>query len=73
MPGPAQRKEAFSRILAAMQPGREFSRADLLAATGISEADWTWAIRQLKEQGQVVQTGEKRGARYRLVQTREKP
>lgn len=54
-----------ARILAAMQPGRDYSRAELLAATGISEADWIWAIRQLKEQGRVVQKGEKRGARYR--------
>ena len=55
-----------TRILAAMQPGRDYSRADFLAVTGISEADWIWAIRQLKEQGRVVQKGEKRGARYRL-------
>jgi type I restriction enzyme S subunit len=60
-----------ARILAAMQPGREYSRADLLAATGISEADWIWAIRQLKEQGRVVQKGEKRGARYRLASAQE--
>lgn len=50
--------------IAAMPPGRACSRAELLAATGISEADWSWAIRQLKEGGQVVQVGEKRGARY---------
>ena len=53
-------------ILAAMQPGQEYSRADILATTGIREADWMWAIKQLKEQGRVVQIGEKRGARYRL-------
>jgi hypothetical protein len=50
-----------------MQPGREHARADLLGVTGISEADWIWAIRQLKEQGRVVQRGEKRGARYFLA------
>ena len=50
-----------------MTPGRDYSRADLLAATGIGEADWTWAIRQLKEERKVKQTGEKRGARYELV------
>lgn len=49
-----------------MKVGAEYSRADLLAATGIREADWIWAIRQLKDQGKVVQTGEKRGARYRV-------
>lgn len=52
-----------------MHPDCDYSRADLLAATVISEADWTWAIRQLKEQGQVVQTGEKRGARYHLSES----
>jgi type I restriction enzyme S subunit len=30
----------------------------------LSDADWTWAIRQLRESGQVVQVGERRGARY---------
>lgn len=53
------------RLLAAMQPGRTNSRAELLAATGITETDWSWAIRQLKEERRVVQEGEKRGARYR--------
>jgi type I restriction enzyme S subunit len=53
-------------ILAAMQPGQEYSRADILAATSIREADWMWAIKQLKEQRRVAQSGEKRGARYRL-------
>jgi uncharacterized Zn finger protein len=54
-----------ARLLAAMRRGRAHSRAELLAATGISAADWTWAIRQLKEDGLVAQEGEKRGARYR--------
>jgi type I restriction enzyme S subunit len=53
-------------ILAAMQPGQEYSRAAVLAATSIREADWMWAIKQLKEQRRVAQSGEKRGARYRL-------
>jgi type I restriction enzyme S subunit len=53
-------------ILAAMQPGQEYSRAAILAATSIREADWMWAIKQLKEQRRVAQSGEKRGARYRL-------
>ena len=52
-------------ILAAMLPGKEYSRVDILTTTGIREADWSWAIRQLKEQGLVTQAGEKRGARYR--------
>jgi type I restriction enzyme S subunit len=53
-------------ILAAMQPGQEYSRAAILAATSIREADWMWAIKELKEQRRVAQSGEKRGARYRL-------
>lgn len=53
------------RILDAMQPGRDYSRADLIVASGVSEAEWTWAIRQLREEGAVSQTGERRGARYR--------
>ncbi len=54
-------------ILAQMQSGGEYSRAGITSATGITDAEWTWAIRQLKEEGKVVQTGERRGARYRLA------
>jgi len=50
-----------------MHPGRDYSRAGILAATGINAADRTWAIRQLKEERKVLQRGEKRGARYRLI------
>ncbi|WP_281415287.1 restriction endonuclease subunit S [Geobacter hydrogenophilus] len=53
------------RIFSAMQPGRDYSRADVTAASGITDAEWIWAIRQLKEEGKVRQTGERRGARYR--------
>lgn len=42
------------------------SRADVLAATGISAAQWTAAIRALLAAGSVTQTGERRGARYHL-------
>lgn len=52
------------RILAVMQPGREYSRAEITSASGISDAEWSWAIRQLKEEGMVAQMGERRGARY---------
>jgi type I restriction enzyme, S subunit len=51
-------------ILAHMQPGTEYSRANIADALGLSTSDWNWAIRQLKEEGKVVQTGERRGARY---------
>lgn len=101
MPGPAQRKEAFSRVLIDKQllnagwklddgvsvryeyrlPDDTFAdyvlcdrhgRTDLLAATGISEANWTWTIRQIRGQGKVAQKGEKRGARYHLSEKRGK-
>jgi uncharacterized Zn finger protein/superfamily II DNA or RNA helicase len=63
---PTANQPVPARILAAMRPGRDYSRAELLAVTGISETDWIWAVRQLKEQGKVVQNGEKRGTRYQL-------
>ncbi|MBE9172120.1 type II restriction endonuclease subunit M [Cyanobium sp. LEGE 06143] len=42
------------------------SRADVLAATGISASQWTAAIRALLARGAVTQVGERRGARYHL-------
>lgn len=53
-------------ILAHMQPGQEYSRAQLADALGLSVYEWNMAIRELKESGRVVQTGERRGARYRI-------
>jgi type I restriction enzyme S subunit len=52
------------RILAAMQPGRQYSRADLADPLGLSTGQWNAAIQELKRSGQVQQVGEKRGARY---------
>jgi type I restriction enzyme, S subunit len=52
------------RILTVMQPGRDYTRAEITAASGISDTEWTWAIRQLKEKGKVKQSGERRGAKY---------
>ncbi|WP_298266771.1 N-6 DNA methylase [Geobacter sp.] len=54
------------RILSHMFPGRDYSRAEIAAALSLSDTEWAWAIRQLKEEGAVVQTGERRGARYSL-------
>lgn len=56
-----------SAILAQMQPGQEYSRAQLADALGLSVYEWNMAIRELKESGRVVQTGERRGARYRVL------
>ncbi|MEL7641038.1 MAG: restriction endonuclease subunit S [Solidesulfovibrio sp.] len=53
-------------ILAHMHPGQEYSRAQLAEALGLSVYEWNMAIRELKESGRVVQTGERRGARYRI-------
>jgi type I restriction enzyme S subunit len=70
MPLVAETPASYSRnipqaILAHMQPGIEYSRADIADTLGLSTSDWNWAIRQLKEEGKVVQRGERRGARYR--------
>jgi uncharacterized protein YhaN len=43
------------------------SKAEILSATAIDEATWPRAIRRLLDTGAVVQKGQKRGARYRLV------
>lgn len=59
-------QDASESILARMQPGQEYSRAQLCDALGLSVYEWNMAIRDLKDSGRVVQTGEKRGARYRL-------
>lgn len=40
------------------------SKADVLAATGISDADWTKAVTALLDRGDVTRTGQKRGTRY---------
>lgn len=53
------------RILAHMQPGRAYTRAEITDPLRISPSEWTWAIRQLKERKAVRQIGERRGARYR--------
>lgn len=41
------------------------SKADVLAATGLSDGDWNKAIAALLDRGDVTRTGEKRGTRYR--------
>ncbi len=50
-----------------MQPGRAYSKTELCAALHLTPAERAWAIRELKESGKVVQTGERRGARYALT------
>ena len=60
------RQNSAEAILAHMQPGHAYTRADILDALGLSLGAWNSAIRELKEQSVVVQTGERRGARYCL-------
>ena len=42
------------------------AKADVLAATGVKDAQWTAAITDLLSGGKVERQGEKRGARYRF-------
>ena len=57
--------EIADYILAAMEPGREYRRADLTTTLGIADKDWARTIRWLKDRGKVLQSGQRRGARYR--------
>jgi len=56
----------LNAILGLMQPGREYSRADLAGTLGLTTGRWNVAIYELKRRGQVKQMGEKRGAKYLL-------
>jgi len=51
-------------ILGRMQPGREYSRAEIADSLGLSTGRWNAAIQELKRRGKVWQVGERRGARY---------
>lgn len=44
-----------------------YAKADILAATGITDSHWTPTIRELINRGLVERQGERRGARYRAV------
>jgi type I restriction enzyme S subunit len=55
------------RILRHMKLHKEYSKDDILVPLVLSTGEWNSAIRELKEAGAVVQTGDKRGARYRKV------
>jgi type I restriction enzyme S subunit len=61
----------LAAILGRMQPGKEYSRADLADALDLSTGRWNAAIQELKRRGQVRQVGEKRGARYVLSEKAE--
>ncbi|WP_027474646.1 Eco57I restriction-modification methylase domain-containing protein [Curvibacter gracilis] len=44
-----------------------FAKADILAATGITDGQWNTAIAELISSGRVERQGERRGARYRFI------
>jgi len=47
------------------------AKAEVLAATGITDGQWNAAITALLADGQVERQGERRGARYRAVQSND--
>jgi type I restriction enzyme S subunit len=61
--------DVTAAILAAMQPGRQYSRAEIADTLCLSTGRWNTAIQDLKRCGKVLKVGEKRGARYELVKT----
>jgi hypothetical protein len=46
--------------------GQSLSKAEILAATGLDESLWPKLLAQLRDAGQIVQQGQKRGTRYTL-------
>lgn len=57
--------DMVKNVIAAVPNGA--SKADVLTATGLSEARWTAAINTLLEQGTITRTGERRGTRYHFA------
>lgn len=57
----------IARILATMQPGHEYARADLVELLGLSTRQWNAAIQELKRVGKVRQVGERRAATYSVI------
>ena len=57
----------IARILAAMQPGREYARAEFVDPLGLTTGQWNAAIQELKRVGKVRQVGAKRGTKYELI------
>lgn len=55
------------RILRHMKLRKEYSKDDILVPLVLSTGEWNVAIRELKGAGVVMQTGDKRGARYQKV------
>src|SRR5690606_34393677 len=49
------------------------AKSDIVAATGLSDGQWNTLIADLVARGLVERQGERRGARYRLVESRGTP
>ncbi len=60
-------RSVAAAIRAFMKPGLEYFRSDVVAALGLTRGQWNVGIRELKESEAVVQSGERRGARYTLA------
>jgi hypothetical protein len=57
----------YSAILGFLEArGGWHAKADVIAATGVTDGQWNAAIADLISQGRVERQGEKRGARYRI-------
>jgi len=52
------------KIYRYMKRNREYSKDEIVVPLILSTSEWNITIRELKEAGAVVQTGDKRGARY---------
>jgi type I restriction enzyme S subunit len=63
-PAQASLDATLDAILRLMQPGKEYSRAELADVLGLTASRWNAAIKELKCRGRVRQVGERRGARY---------
>ena len=59
--------DLLSRVKEAIaENGDGSSKADVIDALGITSGQWNKAIKVLLSSGLVIQTGERRGARYHL-------
>jgi hypothetical protein len=65
--------EALARVRKAIATAANGAgKSEVLAATGITEPQWNAAIHSLVSQGLVRKTGERRGARYQIVETEDR-
>ncbi len=71
-PGGPKESDALERVCGAIAGRADgASKAEVLAATGITDVQWNEAIRSLLSQGLATKTGDRRGARYHIVGTED--